>query len=401
MIDNGMATARKRIRLDGRRIRALYSFPHRIGAGRICTTAWYQVAGAAAAGVEVVATVGSAARPLPDGVETVETLARGHVKVPYRMLGGMRMFAIHDRLVARWLRRHRQEIDLVHLWPCGALETLRVAKELGIPTVLERPNAHTRYAYEVVQQESERLGIELPPDHEHAFNARVLAKEEAEYNLTDRLLCPSEFTAWTFRNAGYPEEKLVRHFYGVDTEIFFPGDRQSTQFTALFVGVAAVRKGLHFALEAWHRSSGSINGRFLIAGEILPEYRRILDPMISHPSVTVVGHSNQVPELMRQAHVLVLPSIEEGFGLVCTEAMASGCVPLVSDACTDLCRMSTNALVHRVGDVDTLSAHLSLISEDETVWRRLRSAGLKSRDAISWDAAGERLAEVYAEVIAA
>ena len=122
----------------------------------------------------MVAFVGSAAKPLPDGIETLETLARGRIKIPYRALGGMRMFALHDRVVARWLRRHPHEIDLVHLWPCGALETLRVAKELGTPTVLERPNAHTRYAYRAVQQESERLGVELPPEHEHAFNARVL-----------------------------------------------------------------------------------------------------------------------------------------------------------------------------------------------------------------------------------
>ena len=260
-------------------MRVLYSFPHRIGASRICTTAWYQVAGVASAGVDVVAAVGSVARPLPDSVEIVETLARGRVKIPYRAVGSMRMFAVHDHLVARWLRRHREEIDLVHVWPCGALETLRVAKELDIPTLLERPNANTRYAYEVVRQECERLGVELPPGHEHAFNARKFAKEEAEFDLADRLLCPSEFTAWTFRHAGYSDEKLVRHFYGVDTEVFFPGDRQSSQFTAVFVGVAAVRKGLHFALEAWQRSSASINGRFLIAGEILPDVSAHLGPL--------------------------------------------------------------------------------------------------------------------------
>jgi glycosyltransferase involved in cell wall biosynthesis len=378
-------------------MRVLYSFPHRIGAGRICTTAWYQVAGTATAGVDLVAAVGSVARPLPDGVETVEMLARGRLKIPYRGLGTMRMLALHDRLVARWLRRHRQGVDVVHLWPCAALETARAAKELGVPTVLERPNAYTRYAYEVVQQESERLGVELPADHEHAFNPRVLAREEAEYDAADRLLCPSEFTAWTFRNAGYSDEKLIRHFYGVDTDIFVPQGSQNSQFTALFVGIAAVRKGLHFALEAWLRSSASVEGRFLIAGDILPDYRRVLEPMLSHPSVTALGHATNVPELMSRSHVLVLPSIEEGFGLVCTEAMASGCVPLVSDACTDLCRMSTNALVHRVGDVDTLSAQLSLISEDEAIWRRLRDTGLKSRDAISWNAAGERLAEIYTE----
>src|SRR5215467_14466692 len=119
-------------------MRVLYSFPHRIGASRICSTAWYLVAGAASAGVDVVAAVGSVARPLPDSVEVVETLARGRVKIPYRAVGDRRMFAIHDHLVARWLRRHREEIDLVHVWPSGALETLRIAKELDIPTLLER-----------------------------------------------------------------------------------------------------------------------------------------------------------------------------------------------------------------------------------------------------------------------
>jgi glycosyltransferase involved in cell wall biosynthesis len=380
-------------------MRVLYSFPHRIGASRICTTAWYQVTSVADAGVDVCAHVGSVARPLPSGVEAVETLARGKLKLPYRLVGDQRMFALHDRRVARWLRRHHDEVDVVHLWPCGALETLRVARDLGVPTVLERPNAHTRYAYQVVQDECERLGVELPPRHEHAFQEDVLAKEEAEYELADRLLCPSDFTAATFRDARLPEDKLVRHFYGVDTELFFAGERTDERFTALFVGVAAVRKGLHFALEAWHRSTASIEGRFVIAGEILPAYRRVVEPMLSHPNVSVIGHSDAVGELMRSSDVLVLPSLEEGFGLVCTEAMASGCVPLVSEACTDLCRTGENALVHAIGDVDALAAHLSLVSEDPALLRRLRDSGLRSRDEISWSAAGMRLASIYADAV--
>jgi len=272
---------------------------------------------------------------------------------------------------------------------------------MGIPTALERPNAHTGYAYRVVQEESARLGIELPADHEHAFNEDVLAKEEMEYELADGLLCPSEFTASTFRSAGYDDAKLLRHYYGVDTNLFYPADPPTGEFRAVFVGVAAVRKGLHFALEAWLRSPASESGRFLIAGEMLDEYRRVLDPWLSDSSVVVLGHSAAVPELLRNAHVLLLPSIEEGFGLVCTEAMASGCVPLVSDACTDVCVSGVNALVHHIGDIDMLSAQISLVFEDRVRWAALRKAGLEQSGAMTWDAAGKRLAEIYTEVVSA
>ena len=74
----------------------------------------------------------------------------------------------------------------------------------------------------------------------------------------------------------------------------------------LFVGVCAVRKGLHFALEAWLQSPASATGTFMIAGEFLPAYREKLAPMLAHRSVKVLGHRNDVPELMRQSDILVL-----------------------------------------------------------------------------------------------
>ena len=59
--------------------------------------------------------------------------------------------------------------------------------------------------------------------------------------------------------------------------------------------------------------------------------------MLAHPSVRVLGQRNDVPELMRQSDIFVLPSIEEGSALVTSEARGSGCVLLVSDAAGAVC----------------------------------------------------------------
>jgi glycosyltransferase involved in cell wall biosynthesis len=381
--------------------RVLYSFPHRIGAGRICTTAWHQVAASAAAGVAVEAHVASVTRPLPPPVQVRETLARGRARLPYRVVGDQRMFRLHDEIVARRLERRAEQFDLVHLWPSGALKTLETARARGVKTVLERPSVHTRYFYDVVARESERLGIEYAPNREHAFGPAVLAREEREFELADYLLCPSDFVRQTFRAAGVPDEKLLLHFYGFDATAFYPredGTDVDRPFTMLFASHASVVKGLHFALEAWLASPAHERGRFVVAGEIVPEYEKVLLPMLEHPSVTVLGHSTRVAELMREADIFVLPSIAEGSALVCSEALASGAVPVVSAATNSHCRHMENALVHSVGDVATLTEHITLLFEDRDLLRRLREQALVSAHTISWAKAGERLADLYADV---
>ncbi len=386
------------------RVRAVYSFPLRLGADRICYTAWQQVNGLAAAGADVLVFPASISRPVRPGVKVSPTLARGRFRLPYRLVGTMRAVALHDWIVARRIEKLAGQIDIIHTWPLGALETLKTAARLGIPTVLERCNAHTRFAMDVVKEECERLGVTLPPDHEHAYNEEKLRKEEEEYELASRLLCPSDFVVKTFLDKGFAKGQLARHIYGYDEKVYYPGAEPRPPhrgLTMLFVGVCAVRKGVHYALEAWLKSPACKDGTFLIAGEFLPAYEEKLAPMLSHPSVRVLGHRNDVPELMRKSDILVLPSIEEGFGLVITEAMGCGCVPLASEACTEICSHMETGLMHKVGDVEALSQHITMLHEDRALLERLRAASLKAAPEVTWTAAGVMLLDVYRETIAA
>jgi glycosyltransferase involved in cell wall biosynthesis len=386
-----------------RPIRVLYSFPLKLGAGRICSTAWHQVNGLAAAGADVVVFPAAICKPLPPEVGVRPTLAWGRFRIPNKLLGRMAYATLHDWIVSRQVEKMAGQIDIVHTWPLGALQTLKTAAKLGIPTVLERPNAHTRFAYEVVRKECQSLGVTMPHGHEHSFHSNYLRKEEEEYQTADYLLCPSDFVARTFVAEGFSPAKLARHQYGFDDQVYYPGRqdaRDGRGLTLLFAGGCAPRKGLHYALEAWLQSPCSRDGTFLIAGEFTPGYAERLSGMLAHPSVKLLGFRNDLAELMRKSDLFVLPSIEEGSALVTAEARGCGCVLLVSEASGAICTHGQDALVHRVGDVAALVQHITSLHEDRVLLERLRAAGLKTAPEITWEAAGRRLLAVYRNIVA-
>jgi glycosyltransferase involved in cell wall biosynthesis len=387
---------------DDKPVRVLYSFPHKLGAQRICYAAWQHVQGLANAGAEVIVFPGVLSRPLSDNVTVRPTLARGKFRIPYKLLGRTGACALHDWIVSRRLRKLAGQIDLVHSFPLGSLLTIRAAKKLGIPTLLERCNAHTAYAYEAVQRECSRLGVTMPRGHEHDYNATVLRREEAEYQEADYLFCPSEFVARTFLERGFPAKKLARFQYGCDSRCHPPdGPRDAKRgLTVLFAAGCAPRKGLHYALEAWLKSSAHEHGTLLVVGEFIPGYAEKLASMLNHPSVKRRGYTKELPDVMRESDILVLPSIEEGSALVTYDARACGCVLLVSDASGAVCRHMENALVHSVSDVKTLADHFTLMDKDRALLQRLRASSLSTAHELTWSAAGVKMLQAYRGILA-
>jgi glycosyltransferase involved in cell wall biosynthesis len=375
-------------------MRVLYSFPTRLGTTGIGTTAWHGIAGLAEHGVDVTVVAASCERPLPEGVRLIETLRPAGVKIPFRALGFDRAVRLHDRRTAGLLRRGA--FDVVHTWPLGAERTLTAARELHVPGLLERPNAHTRFAFEAVEAVRNELGLPQDPSSPHMFRPERLAREEREYARADGLLCPSDFVAGTFRDAGVPEAKLLRHRYGYDPARFGAAGRTGGgPFTVGFVGRGEPRKGLHFALRAWLASGAAETGRFVIAGAIDPDYRAVLESELADPSVEQHGHVADPAALMRSCDALVLASVEEGSALVTYEARACGCVLVVSDRTGAVCSDGVDGLVHPAGDVERLTEQLRALSSDRELLERLRAASLAGVDELTWSAAGRVLAGAY------
>jgi glycosyltransferase involved in cell wall biosynthesis len=208
--------------------------------------------------------------------------------------------------------------------------------------------------------------------------------------------------ARTFREEGFSARRLARHVYGFDETVFRPGSDPrggGGGLTVLFAGLCAVRKGLHFALEAWRRSHASERGTFLVAGEFLPAYRERIGDLLRQPSVRVLGQRDDIPDLMRSADAFVLPSLEEGFPLVCVEAMGSGCALLASDPANAACEEGINGLSHAAGDVATLADQFTALDADRELLSRLQAGARRSAPRFTWRRAGERLLGVYRDLL--
>ena len=106
-----------------------------------------------------------------------------------------------------------------------------------------------------------------------------------------------------------------------------------TQIKLLFIGRAAVRKGLALVLEAYALLQARYPGK--VSLHVVTTFQ---DGKVSIPALpglvleeSLVSHERSI-ELMRLSHYLVMPSVLEEYGLVYVEAMAQGTIPLATDS---------------------------------------------------------------------
>lgn len=379
-------------------MRVLYSFPHPLGQPGIGTTAFHQVEALTALGVEVTVACTRVVRR-PSTALVITTFALGEFSVPQRVVGVERSRRLHDRRVAGHLRRHRTEYDLVHCWPSAALATTRAARQAGIPSLLERPSAHTREFYEISEAERAALGLTLDPRCYASFSPRKLAGDEAEFEAADFLLCPSDYVVESFVRQGFDEARLLRHRYGYDPSVFWPEDdrvRGAEGLRALVVGANNPAKGVHHALRAWRDSRASVDGSLQVAGAMDSSYRQYLDDELSHPSIELLGFRADMAERMRHADVLLHASLSEGSALVTYEAPASGCVALASDHSGSPGTDGVDTLIHRTGDAQHLTEHINSIVQDRGRLDTLRQSALCRAERLTWREAGVHLLAAYA-----
>lgn len=222
--------------------------------------------------------------------------------------------------------------DILHAMPGQCLETFRVARRLGVATVLNHATAPVRQWLAVMEPEYRRRGLEVADvtPYDSAWIERV----EAESALADAHCVASEVVRRQLLAEGVPGERILVVPYGADPRVFHPrGARRPDGFRMVFAGQFGIRKGIETlldALSAANRADWSLD----VFGPRLPEAGADLRDYHGRTPVRFHGPVSQsrLAAAFRAASVLVLPSIEEAFGLVVPQALACGLPCVVSDA---------------------------------------------------------------------
>ena len=174
----------------------------------------------------------------------------------------------------------------------------------------------------------------------------------------------------------------------------------------MFVGTIAPRKNIDRLLTAYAALREQSEGipPLLLVGQATPEAASTLARLSSAPlagHVHVLGYvdDNELLTLYRKAILVVLPSLDEGFGVPALEAMSLG-VPLVAARKGALPEVVGNAgfLVDPM-DTKAITAALKSVLTDTSLRNRLITAGLARAPLFSWRNSATSLIQAYLQAI--
>jgi glycosyltransferase involved in cell wall biosynthesis len=244
-----------------------------------------------------------------------------------------------------------------------------------------------------MRQEYERHGLRYT-----LLEDDVVEGEESEYANADAISVLSNFALETFVKNGVARSKLWLNPVGVDLSKFWPAPtiRNDPEFQILFVGGITYRKGVFYLLEAVRTLAFPYTLKLVGIGN--PEVSSLVGRPKTDGRIEFLGHrsSEEIRLLMSSADVLVLPSIEDGFGMVILEALACGCPVIASrnSGGPDVIATGVDGFIVEPGDKTDLSEKLALISGWQNDKERVRHACVQKAKAFGgtegWSSYGER-----------
>lgn len=301
---------------------------------------------------------------------------------------------VFARRSASWLRRNRQNFDIVHVnggitWAAGDVNTAHFVHAAWAKSPVHTARVN-RNAYGLYQWAYTRLNS---------------IWEQTAYRRARRVVAVSARVRRELHEVGVSPERSGVILNGVNVDEFHPGaaDRDALGLPlaaplALFAGeIRTPRKNLETVLRAVADVPGL---HIAIIGSLAGSpYPAMAERLGVAGRAHFLGYRHDVAELMRAADMFVFPSRYEACSLVLLEALASGLPVITTQTAGGAELISTKAGVVMAdpNDVSLLAESLRRITGDCDLRRLMGQAARSIAEKHSWADMADQYLALYGE----
>jgi glycosyltransferase involved in cell wall biosynthesis len=208
---------------------------------------------------------------------------------------------------------------------------------------------------------------------------------------------------------GFPGERIHVIHCGIDRMRYTtdPAVAKSVHPTLVFVGRVKRYKAVDHAIRALaivRDRHPDCTLTIVGDGDGLHALRRLTAELRLEDAVRFAGflpHAEKI-RLLQAAHVVVNPSVKEGWGLTNVEANACGtvCVAADSPGLRDSVKDGETGFLYPWGDVEALAARVMQLLGDVALRRRLEAGALAWADSLTWERCGDETLRLIEHIVA-
>ncbi|WP_108125533.1 glycosyltransferase [Saccharospirillum mangrovi] len=226
-----------------------------------------------------------------------------------------------------------------------------------------------------------------------------------------KVIAVSNFIRDELLKKGCPEDKIIQHYIGINTNVFTPPETAPTKNKIVFVGRLVEKKGCEYLIQAMQQlaQKNSQVTLSIIGDGPLKEHLQKL--AASKPcNVNFLGRMtpDQLALEVKMSQLLCAPSItatngdQEGLPMSILEALASG-VPVVSSYSAGISEAiddGSNGYLTHERDVDTLAEKIQAICSNPDLRHQMSASARKTAQTrFDLDKQSTLLEEIYVNAI--
>ena len=233
-------------------------------------------------------------------------------------------------------------------------------------------------------------GFDITVTDEHAensFRQRIyFRRREALKREAKLFIAVSDFIKEKLLEQGFPPDKILVHYIGVDTELFQPNPAVQREPVVLFVGRLVEKKGCEYLLRAMQTVQAVAPEVELVVigdGLLRSSLEQLAQTSLKRYRFLGVQPPESVRDWMQRAKIFCVPSItaksgdSEGFGLVFAEAQAMG-LPVVSFASggiPEAVAHGETGFLAAERDSEKLGTYILRLLEEGELWQQFSQRG--------------------------